>query len=311
MKQKTDTLLEIHDLSVSFRMYDGMLTQRKLEVISDLHLSVHAGEIVAVAGSSGSGKSLLASAILGILPDNAIVRGHLHYKGQELTQERQAQLRGSEFALVPQSVAYLDPLMKIGRQADGHKKPRPTQKRRALFHRLGLENGVEKMYPFQLSGGMARRMLVSTALIAGAELIIADEPTPGMSLEQALEALQMLRELADEGRAVILITHDIDLAFEFADRVAVFYAGTTVESAPAADFRIGPEKLRHPYSKALWRALPQNGFEPIDGFQPYAGDLPKGCLFAPRCPHATEQCRTQKPPIREVRDGEVRCFYAT
>lgn len=311
MKQKTDTLLEIHDLSVSFRMYDGMLTQRKLEVISDLHLSVHAGEIVAVAGSSGSGKSLLASAILGILPDNAIVLGHLHYKGQELTQERQAQLRGSEFALVPQSVAYLDPLMKIGRQADGHKKPRPTQKRRALFHRLGLENGVEKMYPFQLSGGMARRMLVSTALIAGAELIIADEPTPGMSLEQALEALQMLRELADEGRAVILITHDIDMAFEFADRVAVFYAGTTVESAPAADFRIGPEKLRHPYSKALWRALPQNGFEPIDGFQPYAGDLPKGCLFAPRCPHATEQCHTQKPPIKEVRDGEVRCFYAT
>lgn len=311
MKQKTDTLLEIHDLSVSFRMYDGILTQRKLEVISDLHLSVHAGEIVAVAGSSGSGKSLLASAILGILPDNAIVRGHLHYKGQELTPERQAQLRGGEFALVPQSIAYLDPLMKVGRQADGHKKPRPTQKRRALFHRLGLENGVEKMYPFQLSGGMARRMLVSTALIAGAELIIADEPTPGMSLEQALEALQMLRELADEGRAVILITHDIDMAFEFADRVAVFYAGTTVESAPAADFRIGPEKLRHPYSKALWRALPQNGFEPIDGFQPYAGDLPKGCLFAPRCPHATEQCHTQKPPIKEVRDGEVRCFYAT
>lgn len=311
MKQKTDTLLEIHDLSVSFRMYDGILTQRQLEVISDLHLSVHAGEIVAVAGSSGSGKSLLASAILGILPDNAIVRGHLHYKGQELTPERQAQLRGGEFALVPQSIAYLDPLMKVGRQADGHKKPRPTQKRRALFHRLGLENGVEKMYPFQLSGGMARRMLVSTALIAGAELIIADEPTPGMSLEQALEALQMLRELADEGRAVILITHDIDMAFEFADRVAVFYAGTTVESAPAADFRIGPEKLRHPYSKALWRALPQNGFEPIDGFQPYAGDLPKGCLFAPRCPHATEQCHTQKPPIKEVRDGEVRCFYAT
>lgn len=311
MKQKTDTLLEIHDLSVSFRMYDGILTQRQLEVISDLHLSVHAGEIVAVAGSSGSGKSLLASAILGILPDNAIVRGHLHYKGQELTPERQAQLRGGEFALVPQSIAYLDPLMKVGRQADGHKKPRPTQKRRALFHRLGLENGVEKMYPFQLSGGMARRMLVSTALIAGAELIIADEPTPGMSLEQALEALQMLRELADEGRAVILITHDIDMAFEFADRVAVFYAGTTVESAPAADFRIGPGKLRHPYSKALWRALPQNGFEPIDGFQPYAGDLPKGCLFAPRCPHATEQCHTQKPPIKEVRDGEVRCFYAT
>lgn len=311
MEQKKDTLLEIHDLSVSFKMYDKALEQKELQVISDLHLTVCPGEIVAVAGSSGSGKSLLASAILGILPDNATVRGHLHYKGRQLTPERQAELRGSEIALVPQSVAFLDPLMKVGRQADGHKKPYPTEKRRSLFRRFGLPEQTEKLYPFQLSGGMARRVLVSTALISDAQLIIADEPTPGMSLEQALEALQMFRELADEGKAVILITHDIDLAFEFAGRVAVFYAGTTVETAPVADFRAGPDALRHPYSKALWHALPQNGFKPIEGFQPYAGDLPKGCLFAPRCPHATEECRLNTPPIREIRGGEVRCFHAT
>ena len=311
MEQKIDTLLEIHDLSVSFRMYDHALEQKNLQVISDLRLTVRPGEIVAVAGSSGSGKSLLASAILGILPGNATVHGHLHYKGQELTPELQASLRGREIALVPQSVAYLDPLMKVGKQADGHKKPYPTQKRRGLFKRFALPENTETLYPFQLSGGMARRVLVSTALITDAELIIADEPTPGMSLEQALEALQMFRELANEGKAVILITHDIDLAFEFADRVAVFYAGTTVETAPAADFRTGPDALRHPYSKALWRALPQNGFEPIDGFQPYAGDLPKGVLFAPRCPYATVECRCQTPPMREIRDGEVRCFHAT
>jgi len=311
MIAKNETLLEIHDLSVSFRMYDGALEQKDLQVISDLRLSVRPGEIVAIAGSSGSGKSLLASAILGILPGNATVRGHLHYKGQELTPERQAQLRGSEFALVPQSIAYLDPLMKVGRQADGHKKPRLTQKRRGLFRRFGLPDDTEKLYPFQLSGGMARRVLVSTALITDAQLIIADEPTPGMSLDQALEALQMFREMANEGKAVILITHDIDLAFEFADRVAVFYAGTTVETAPAADFRTGPDALRHPYSKALWRALPQNGFEPIEGFQPYAGDLPKGCLFAPRCPHATPECCSCTPPMQELRSGEVRCFHAT
>jgi len=311
MEQKHETLLEIHDLSVSFRMYDGALEQKELQVISDLHLTVRPGEIVAVAGSSGSGKSLLASAILGILPGNATVRGHLHYKGRELTPELQAQLRGSEIALVPQSVAYLDPLMKVGRQADGHKKPYPTKRRAGLFRRFGLPEQTEKLYPFQLSGGMARRVLVSTALITDAELVIADEPTPGMSLDQALEALQMFREMADAGKAVILITHDIDLAFEFADRVAVFYAGTTVESAPAADFRYGPDALRHPYSKALWHALPQNGFRPIKGFQPYAGDLPQGCLFAPRCPYATEECRGKIPPVREIRGGEVRCFYAT
>ncbi len=311
MEQKYETLLEIHDLSVSFRMYDGTLGQKNLKVISDLHLTVRPGEIVAVAGSSGSGKSLLASAILGILPGNATVGGHLHYKGEELTPQRQEVLRGSEIALVPQSIAFLDPLMKVGRQADGHKKPYPTEKRRGIFRRFALPERTETLYPFQLSGGMARRVLVSTALISDAELIIADEPTPGMSLDQALEALQMFRELANEGKAVILITHDIDLAFEFADRVAVFYAGTTVESAPTADFKTGPDALRHPYSKALWRALPQNGFQPIDGFQPYAGNLPAGCLFAQRCPCATDECQSQLPPVREIRGGEVRCFHAT
>lgn len=184
MIQKSETILEIHNLSVSFRMYESGLEQKELTVISDLHLTVRPGEIVAIAGSSGSGKSLLASAILGILPENATVRGHLHYKGSELTPQRQKELRGTEIALVPQSVAYLDPLMKIGEQADGHTKPKPSEKRKNLFERLNLPERTEQLYPFQLSGGMARRVLVSTALITDAQLIIADEPTPGMSLNQ-------------------------------------------------------------------------------------------------------------------------------
>lgn len=311
MEQKKETLLEIHNLSISFLMYDNSLEQKKLKVISDLYLTVKPGEIVAVAGASGSGKSLLASAVLGILPDNAVIEGHLHYKGEELTEKKQRELRGNEIAFVPQSVAYLDPLMKTGLQVDGPNRPRPTEKRRKVFERLGLPGETEKLYPFQLSGGMARRALVSTALITDAELIIADEPTPGMSLSQAVEALNMFRELADSGKAVILITHDIDLATEVADRIAVFYAGTTVETAHASDFKTGPMALRHPYSKALWRALPQNGFVPIPGFQPYAGNLPGGCLFAPRCPYKREQCVHQVPPVKEIRGGEVRCFYGS
>ncbi len=310
-KNTTTPLLEVNDLSVSFRMYDGALEQRDLQVISSLSLTVYPGEILAIAGSSGSGKSLLASAILGILPGNATTGGSLRYNGEALTPQRQKQLRGTEIALVPQSVAYLDPLMQMGKQVDGHRKPRPTEKRRGLFRRFGLPAKTEKLYPFQLSGGMARRALVSTALLTDAKLIIADEPTPGMSLDQALEALKLFREMADEGKAIILITHDIDLAFAFADRVSVFYAGTTVETAPAQDFRQGPEALRHPYSKALWNALPQNGFTPIAGFQPYAGNLPQGCLFAPRCPYATEECHTTVPPVRQVREGEVRCYHGS
>ena len=309
MEQKKDTLLEIHGLSVAFRMYGRGSEQTEFKAISDLYLSVRRGEVAAVVGASGSGKSLLASAVLGILPKNASVSGHIHYKGEELTPLRQKRLRGSEIALVPQSVAFLDPLMRAGAQADGHIRPAQTKKRRGVFKRLGLPDETERMYPFQLSGGMARRVLVSTALITDAELIIADEPTPGMSMEQALEALGMFREFADEGKAVVLITHDIDLAVGFADRIAVFYAGTTVETAFASDFKKGPEALRHPYSKALWRALPQNGFQPLEGNQPYAGELPKGCLFAPRCPLKKEICLEAAPPLMYARGGEVRCYY--
>ena len=311
MERIQKPLLEVSDLSVSFRMYDSGLEQKQLPVISSLSLKVLPGEILAVAGSSGSGKSLLASAILGILPGNATVSGSLRFDGEPLTPERQAKLRGTDIALVPQSVAFLDPLMKVGAQVDGHRKPRPTERRRKLFRRFGLPEQTERLYPFQLSGGMARRVLVSTALLTSARLIIADEPTPGMSLEQAEEALAMFRAMADEGKGVVLITHDIDLAFHIADRIAVFYAGTTVETAPAADFRQGPEALRHPYSKALWRALPQHEFRPIPGFQPYAGNLPSGCLFAPRCPCRTAECEKSVPPMQTVRKGEVRCFHAT
>ena len=306
-----DTILEVKDLSVTFTQYDRGFSRRTLHAVEKMDLEIKSGEIVAVVGSSGSGKSLLASAILGILPGNATVSGSLRFDGEPLTPERQAKLRGTEIALVPQSVAFLDPLMKVGAQVDGHRKPRPTERRRKLFRRFGLPEQTERLYPFQLSGGMARRVLVSTALLTSARLIIADEPTPGMSLEQAEEALAMFRAMADEGKGVVLITHDIDLAFHIADRIAVFYAGTTVETAPAADFRQGPEALRHPYSKALWRALPQHEFRPIPGFQPYAGNLPSGCLFAPRCPCRTAECEKSVPPMQTVRKGEVRCFHAT
>ena len=304
---ETKPILEISDLGVGFRDRNG----KTLQVIRDLSLTVRSGEILAVAGSSGSGKSLLASAILGILPENAVVSGSMTFAGEPLTPERQQALRGRELALVPQSVAYLDPLMKVGRQVDGLKRPRPTEKRRRLFEALQLPKQTEKLYPFALSGGMARRVLVSTALLGEPRLVIADEPTPGMSLEQARSALRMFRDMADRGCGVILITHDIDLAFDFADRIAVFYAGTTVETQPAACFRAGPGALCHPYSQALWRALPQNGFTPIPGTQPYAGQLPEGCLFAPRCPWADARCRREVPPVTPTEEGEVRCFHGT
>lgn len=304
-----ESVLTVKDLSVSFHMYDKGLEQYDLKVISNLDLEVCPGEIVAIAGSSGSGKSLLAHAVMGLLPENAMLDGDIIYKGRKLDQKDKEKLRGKELALVPQSVSYLDPLMRVGKQVRGRDSGKKNSQKK-IFQRLRLKENTEKLYPFQLSGGMARRVLVSTAVLSGAEVIIADEPTPGLDLEMALETLKIFRELADEGKAVILITHDIDLAFHIADRVAVFYAGTTLEIADAKEFQEGEGMLRHPYSKALWRALPQNGFEPVPGFQPYAKYLPEGCLYFPRCPHRTEEC-DQKIPMREVRGGQVRCIHAT
>lgn len=305
-----ERILSVKDLSVSFHMYDTGLEQYDLQVISNLMLDVKPGEIVAIAGSSGSGKSLLAHAVIGLLPGNASISGEISYKGKVLSQQDKERLRGTEMALVPQSVSYLDPLMKVGAQVRGDKADSQIRKaQKEIFERFHLKEETENLYPFQLSGGMARRILVSTAVLSGARLIIADEPTPGLDVEMALEALQIFRELADEGKAVVLITHDIDLALHIADRIAVFYAGTTVEIADAKDFLTGKEALRHPYSKALWEALPQNGFKPIPGFQPYAKYLPKGCLFSPRCPYKTGECE-KEIPMTEVRGGYVRCIHA-
>jgi peptide/nickel transport system ATP-binding protein len=321
MKQ---TALEVRDLTVEFRRYTNRggrsteaklagVAQSNLRVIHNLSVSVREGEIVAVAGASGSGKSLLAAAILGILPANAALTGAMSFYGQPLTEKLRRKIRGRELALIPQSTAYLDPLMRVGKQIARTKED--DEKRRGIFQRYHLEESVARLFPFQLSGGMTRRILLATAIIGNAKLIVADEPTPGMSVDMARRVFGHFRELADEGAGILLITHDIDLAIEFADRVAVFYAGSTVEIAPAADFKQGAgagnplDVLRHPYSKALWQAIPQNGFTPIPGSQPYAGALPAGCAFAPRCSLRTAACE-EKIPMRELRNGEVRCVHA-
>ena len=301
-------LLSVKNLTVSFSRYDHGFNKYDLEVIHSLDVEVYPGEVVAVVGASGSGKSLLAHSVLGILPENATVTGEMAYMGQPLTCELQRKLRGRNMVLIPQSVEFLDPLMKVGRQVKGVR--RTMEKVKSVFGRYGLPEEAEKMYPFQLSGGMARRVLISTAVIEAAKLIIADEPTPGLGADMAMETLSHFRELADDGCGVLLITHDIDLAFGIADRIAVFYGGTTVEVCPAEDLKKGKEALRHPYSKAFIDALPQNGFRAIAGTQPYAGDLPKGCLFADRCPMRTEEC-AGTVEMREIRGGKVRCIHAT
>lgn len=302
-------LLEIEHLNVSFVQYEKGLHQIDLKVISDLNVSVHEGEIVAVVGSSGSGKSLLAHAVLGLLPANADVSADIWFRDKKLTAEDIVALRGKEITLVPQSTTFLDPLQKVGKTVRRSRKdPKVVERQRGLFRQFRLREGTEELYPFELSGGMARRVLLSSALMEDPHLIIADEPTPGLDLPLAKKAMADFRAFADKGNGVLLITHDIELALEVADRIAVFYAGTTVEEAPVRDFQ-DENLLRHPYTKALWRALPQNGFQALPGAQPYVKAMPRGCPFAPRCAMADEECRGDIP-VRIVRCGTVRCVKA-
>lgn len=310
MEQK-DTLpvLKIEHLNISFTQYDHGMHRVELPVIRDLNVEIKPGEMVAVVGASGSGKSLLAHGVMGVLPYNAAMGGTISYCGEPLDEKRIASLRGKEIVLVPQSIAFLNPLMKIGKQIrKGHKDEQSRRKLRDIFTRYELNPEVENLYPFELSGGMNRRILVSTALIEQPRLVIADEPTPGLDLRLASRVMEHFRDLADQGAGVLVITHDLELALRTADRIAVFYAGTTVEEAACSDFT-DEKSLRHPYTRALWRAMPQHGFTCIQGSQPYVKDLPKGCPFAPRCEHATAGCQGEIP-YREVRQGRVRCLYA-
>lgn len=308
-----EPILSVRDLEISFSQYTKGLKRVDLKVINNLDIDLYKGEILAVVGSSGSGKSLLAHSILGILPDNATTKGRIIYKNEELDEKRKEKLRGREIVFIPQSVNYLDPLMEVGKQVkiSISDKKNASGIVRNIFKKYNLDEKVEKYYPFQLSGGMARKVLLSSALVSDCEVIIADEPTPGLDEESLNEALKDFRDLADEGCALLIITHDITSALKIADKVAIFYAGTTLEIANVQDFNNNGENLRHPYTKALYNALPNKRFTPIKGTQPLSSELPNGCLFYDRCNKRTPNCESEKPEMKEVNKGKVRCFNAT
>lgn len=311
-----DAILKVKDLGISFSQYTKGLVRSDLNVIKNLDIELNEGEILAVVGSSGSGKSLLAHAILGILPDNASVEGTITYKGEELTRKKQEKLRGDEIVLIPQSVNYLDPLKKVGNQIKisikNKDKKAKDQIVDRLFEKYNLDKKVKNYYPFQLSGGMARKVLLCTALASDSKVIIADEPTPGLDEASLNEVLKDFREIADSGCAVLMITHDITAALKIADKVAIFYAGSTLEVANKSDFKNNGKNLRHPYTKALYNALPNNDFSAMDDkTQPLPNELPKGCVFSDRCKLKTKECEEKVPENREIRNGKVRCIHAT
>lgn len=300
-------LLKIRNLNISFLQYTSLFKKEKLTVIRDMNLTINSGEIVAVIGASGSGKSVLAHSILGLLPYNGQCEGDIIFNGKTLSQKDKEGLRGEEIVLVPQSVEYLDPLMKIGPQIVSENPTKEKEeKMQSILNRYGLPQDTSQKYPFELSGGMIRRTLISTAVMKNSSLIIADEPTPGLHLEVAKKVMGHFKELAQNGAGVLLITHDLELALTVADKVMVLYSGSAIELANNEDFQ-KISTLRHPYTKSLWKSMPKNGFNLISGSQPYAKDVTIGCPYIKSCNKKTENCK-KSIPWNEFHGGFVRCI---
>jgi ABC-type glutathione transport system ATPase component len=258
----TGNILSVEKYGVSFEQYVSFFKKDFIQPVVELNLTVESNEITSIVGASGSGKSLLAHGIMGILPENAREHGTINYLGQALTKERIKGLPKGEIVLIPQSINYLDPLMKVGRQIQSLVRrgdPREVQER--TFERYGLQANVSELYPFQISGGMARRVLIASAVVQSPTLIIADEPTPGLDEDLVAEALDQLLRLKEDGCSILMITHDLQAAKKVSDKIVVFKDGRSACQIPKELFG-DPESIAglSSYAAELFKALPENDF---------------------------------------------------
>ncbi|BDB63261.1 ABC transporter ATP-binding protein [Rhodococcus sp. RDE2] len=258
---------------------------------TDVDLTLTAGQVHALVGESGCGKSVVGAAICGLLPRAATVHGGitLHHPGSgDVHLDRSGartwrQVRGRRIAWIPQSAAtYLTPVRSVGDQlAETCRHLRSAHTPAALLTRVGFEPAVAGLYPHELSGGMAQRAAIAFALAGDPQVIVADEPTSNLDPDLTEHTLQLLRAAADAGAAVLLISHDLDTLPDHTDRVAVMYASRIVETGPTAAVFTDPW---HPYTRDLLAALPSGGLHPIPGMPPTLTDLPNECIYHRRRP---------------------------
>lgn len=315
--RSTTPVLSVRGLSVRFLMPGG----RRVAAVTDARFDVAPGECLALIGESGCGKSVLASALLGLLPGNARTAGSALLGDLDLLTAAERTLartvRGRLIGLVPQSpAAHLTPVRTVRSQLEETVAALTAVRGRAAL-RAAAEAAAERAafpadhldrHPHQLSGGLAQRAATALALVGAAPLLLADEPTTGLDRDLVDRTVDELRRHIDapgddgRGRALLMITHDLSAAERIADRVAVMYAGRIVELADARAF-FGAPGPRHPYSRALLQALPDRAFTPVPGMPPELGDLPAGCAFAARCDRATDTCAAPPPA------GPVACHH--
>ncbi|MFD5437378.1 ABC transporter ATP-binding protein [Kitasatospora sp. NPDC091257] len=310
-------LLEVKDLHVEFHTRDGVA-----KAVNGVNYSVAAGETLAVLGESGSGKSVTAQTIMGILdmPPGKVTQGQILYRGQDMltmSGEERRRIRGRKIAMIFQdALSALNPVLSVGYQLgemfrvhQGASRKEAKEKAIELMERVRIPAARQRVndYPHQFSGGMRQRIMIAMALSLEPDLIIADEPTTALDVTVQAQVMDLLAELqAEYNMGLILITHDLGVVADVADKIAVMYAGRIVETAPVHDLYANPA---HPYTKGLLRSIPrldQKGQElyAIKGLPPNLLKVPAGCAFNPRCDVATDLCRTETPALHHVTDKD-------
>jgi peptide/nickel transport system ATP-binding protein len=325
------TLLDIRDYRLDFDTFDGAY-----KVLDGIDLNLQEGETLGIVGETGCGKSVLAKSIMGLLPAPPArpLSGEIRFENQNLLKATDAdwrRIRGQKIAMIFQDpMTFLNPVLSIGQQVcdviAAQQKTKPRQDRldrkaiRAHATRMldlvGLSDpeGQLSRYPHQLSGGMRQRVLIAMALSGAPRLLIADEPTTALDVTIQAQVLALIRDLVQRlNLAVIMISHDLGAVAAICKRIAVMYAGTVVEDAPARDLLTRP---RHPYTRGLLAALPDIAggkaeLVGIPGSIPNLLKPPSGCRFHPRCPLASDRCRVEKPLLRSLNDNHrVACHHA-
>jgi peptide/nickel transport system ATP-binding protein len=317
-----DVLLEVRNLSTDFEMKRGTV-----HAVIDVDFTVHKGEVLAIVGESGSGKSVTSLSVMGLLQHpGRVVSGRIVYKGRDLlklTPHEMRDIRGNHISMIFQEpMTSLNPVFTLENQLTESIRTHMKLDKKAAAARavdmlrlVGIPSAEKRIkdYPHQMSGGMRQRVMTAMALSCDPDLLIADEPTTALDVTIQAQILALINELRDKiGMAVLLITHDLGVVAETADRVVVMYCGQVVEEATAAQIF---ERPMHPYTLGLLQSIPTmedtETDEPlymIRGMVPNPLNMPKGCAFADRCERRMDRCIGEMPPLYAAEDRKLRCF---
>ncbi|XCP86142.1 ABC transporter ATP-binding protein [Roseburia hominis] len=319
-EKNTPVLLHIENLKTVIRS-----RKDKLVPVDGVDIEIRQKETVGIVGESGCGKSMTAMSVMGLLPSSAYIEeGRIMLRDMDLTKLSPKELRkitGDKISIIFQEpMTSLNPVVKVGKQVreaillhEKISKEEATKRVINIFRQVGIPEPERRYhaYPHQLSGGLRQRVMIGMAMVCNPDLLIADEPTTALDVTIEAQILHLMRQLQkDKGTSILMITHNLGVVAELCDKVYVMYAGKVVEHAEVSELFRNP---MHPYSRGLLGALPKmdsnERLDSIEGMVPSLKDMPTGCRFAPRCPMATERCRNEEPPLKDMGNGhEVRCF---